>query len=180
MELRNRDSSHRHGVHANAKKEMSNRTGSIKRRYANDRALNNTTADAALDKRPFFRKSLWGAKNRFVSRRSQDLQAEREFWHPARTWRRAPSPARCAMSGKLVSASGKLDRLRGRLRGPLLGRLLRLLLRNRILDRLDQVGLLWLSDVHAPQCFSATSSPNSIASSSCDQSLASVTVTGTP
>src|SRR5919197_5821513 len=58
MELRNRDSSHRHGVHANAKKEMSNRTGSIKRRYANDRALNNTTADAALDKRPFFRKSF--------------------------------------------------------------------------------------------------------------------------
>ena|SRR5919198_1399496 len=64
MELRNRDSSHRHGVHANAKKEMSNRTGSIKRRYANDRALNNTTADAALDKRPFFRKSRVVATDR--------------------------------------------------------------------------------------------------------------------
>ena len=94
---------------------------------------------------------------------------------------RAPSPARRTVSTKLISASGKLGRLRGRLRRrPLLGRLLGLLFRNRILDRLDLVSLLWLSDVHASQCFSATSSPNSIASASCAGSLASVTVTGTP
>ena len=81
MELRNRDSSHRHGVHANAKKEMSNRTGSIKRRYANDRALNNTTADAALDKRPFFRKSPVVA----ASRNRWQMGGRRERLRQAKT-----------------------------------------------------------------------------------------------
>jgi hypothetical protein len=92
-----------------------------------------------------------------------------------------PSPLCRATSGELVSGRGNLDRLRGRLCGrPLLGRLLRPLLRHRIFDRLDPVGLLWLSDVHAPHCSSATSSPNSIASASSDGSLADATITGTP
>jgi len=58
--------------------------------------------------------------------------------------------------------------------------LLRLLLRHRILDRLDPVCPLWLSDVHSYLYSLATSSLNSIASASSDGSLASATVTGTP
>src|SRR6266508_3204114 len=54
MELRSRDSSHRHGVHPNAKKEMSVQpSGSIK-----GGAINRSRR---LDNRPFLRKSLAGA-----------------------------------------------------------------------------------------------------------------------
>src|SRR6266511_646576 len=49
MELRSRDSSHRHGVQSNAKKEMSIRPGASEEVPSTSREL---------DTQPFFRKSL--------------------------------------------------------------------------------------------------------------------------